>query len=680
MTDVEASPEPPAIMTFAAELVDKNQLLQQELGIMWLLLKKANVPIEQKDMKTRLQEIQLMLFLHMVSILMDLDTLPFTASCYFASFVAQSFRYALEIDIMELMARFVYFVWLSPAMDATTWNSWPAVLFPRNCSNIESWWERLQVEYRVDSDECFCEEYWCVREKVLRLQNSDPMSGVPLRAAAAATGSEGVSGVLLRAADASARDADMTSGVPLRAAGVSSEAGKEKKLLPCLEEELEQIKYRFVQSPIRIVPKMPDLARWIYHDAAVAADAPLPVQRVLQPLRPSASEFDADWGNNDGNQIDVSAENVIREQHVFLLVANANISYDLTLQELLGPSFPKLAEVFCATQLPLPWWMPKKWALDSAEKFGQIPAVDRDAYHFYSSLHYQILGGLVFSSLRPDCVLHPHLRCHMEYHCGRLLAFEVAAGRLGTTRVYDFLIGCGIKFGTNADASWVPRKLQLRTNLEVSLFAAHVHSVWGEKCRVCRYMDSATKEDCFYLVPVACNNQDAKKVCSNCYVALGCGTLCNMYHGVTQKHAKQLVFIALQYLEFQGTANRGTREETQENLGFVDQLLGEAGFKCPNNDHYHSNPHRRLQMFQLPRFFPKFVSDDKKKNMPGVTWVGLFPKKSPYFRSDDIEAWRAFTLSQRCSYTAVERFLLSLKKYEHCRAQEIDDSMSVAFN
>ena len=78
-------------------------------------------------------------------------------------------------------------------------------------------------------------------------------------------------------------------------------------------------------------------------------------------------------------------------------------------------------------------------------------------------------------------------------------------------------------------------------------------------------------------------------------------------------------------------------------------------------------------MFQLPRFFPKFVNDAKKQQNPGVEWVGLFPGKMEYFHQDDVRAWRAILLSQRCAYTAVERLFLSLKKNEHCRAQDFDE-------
>ena len=407
LTDVESSLLPPPEIQFAEQLVAESELLQKELESLWVVAQNANIPIEQQDMENRLQEIELFLFLHMVSILMDCDTLPFTVSCYFLSYVGQHFRYHLHIDIMELMARFVYYVWLSPAMDAITWNSWPALLFPGNCNRIESWWEKLQIEFRVDSDECFCEEYWCVRERVQRLLKSDSTSGVPLRAAdAGSSGSAGTSGVLLRAAG-----------------GRVERKEEEKKKLPCLEEELEQIKYRFVQSPIRIVPKMPDLARWVYHDAAVPAESALPAHRVLQPMRPSGGKLTAAWGNNDGNQIQVSLANLISEPHVFLKVPKANISYDLTLEELMGPSFSKLAEVFLTAQLPLPWWMPKEWLKGVALRPAWVPELDHESFSYYSSLQYQMLGGLVFSSVRPDCVFHPHLRCHMEYHCGRLLAF-----------------------------------------------------------------------------------------------------------------------------------------------------------------------------------------------------------------------------------------------------------------
>lgn len=208
LTHVESSSEAPAQIKFAEQLVAESELLQEELQTLWVVAQNANIPIEQQDMKNRLQEIELFLFLHMVSILMDYDTLPFTVSCYFLSYVGQHFRYRLDIDIMELMARFVYYVWLSPAMDAITWNSWPALLFPGNCSRIESWWEKLQMEFRVDSDEGFCEEYWCVRERVQRLVKS----GVPLPAA-----------------DGGSSGSAATSGVPLRAAGGAVQTKKKKE-------------------------------------------------------------------------------------------------------------------------------------------------------------------------------------------------------------------------------------------------------------------------------------------------------------------------------------------------------------------------------------------------------------------------------------------------------------------
>ena len=100
-----------------------------------------------------------------------------------------------------------------------------------------------------------------------------------------------------------------------------------------------------------------------------------------------------------------------------------------------------------------------------------------------------------------------------------------------------------------------------------------------------------------------------------------------------QQHAKQLCFIALHYLQFQGMAKRGVKEEKQEDLGFVDKLLGECGFKCPNNKHYHANPNRRLQMLQLPRFFPKFMNDTKKNENPEVEWVGHFSWKETILSS-----------------------------------------------
>ena len=93
LTDVESSLLPPPEIQFAEQLVAESELLQKELESLWVVAQNANIPIEQQDMENRLQEIELFLFLHMVSILMDCDTLPFTVSCYFLSYVGQHFRY-----------------------------------------------------------------------------------------------------------------------------------------------------------------------------------------------------------------------------------------------------------------------------------------------------------------------------------------------------------------------------------------------------------------------------------------------------------------------------------------------------------------------------------------------------------------------------------------------------------
>lgn len=57
-----------------------------------------------------------------------------------------------------------------------------------------------------------------------------------------------------------------------------------------------------------------------------------------------------------------------------------------------------------------------------------------------SRSHFQIVGGLLLSSLRPDCLMHPYLRCHVECYCGGLLAFEMMFGRLESTRVRELAL------------------------------------------------------------------------------------------------------------------------------------------------------------------------------------------------------------------------------------------------
>ena len=98
-------------------------------------------------------------------------------------------------------------------------------------------------------------------------------------------------------------------------------------------------------------------------------------------------------------------------------------------------------------------------------------------------------------------------------------------------------------------------------------------------CRMA-WMAEGGVGDSLWFVAVACPNQSkVSEACRNHVGVVGCGTLCNLYHGITVKHAQQLMWNALHFLNCVATRQRG-QPQAGVRLGYADTLLGEMGFKC----------------------------------------------------------------------------------------------------
>ena len=604
------------ILQTGQSLFDNNRELQKELTFLWTLIESLDIPVRQDQCLCPLQQFEILLFLHMLSILVDSDVLAFAVSAKFLGIVGQHFRKELGIDIMELVARFVYLIWLSPSMSHADWNRFPGVLFPRGNLKVVTWWNNLQPHVRVNSDQSFCEEYWCI------------------------TTCPRVEGMSLR----TAFDAESIS----------------------LQDELKGIKYKFLNGAIRVVPAIPDSFFCQYHDAAVSAEPAVAYPRVLSPVRPSGPEVLTTWGNDDGNPLKINEKNVIVDYHCFLKVEHACLPAALTLGQLLGSLKQKLVAAFVNAVLPVPRWFPRSWM---PRNLTLPPPVEGQSLCYYNCVQYQILGSLVMSSLRPDNVFHPHLRCHVEYHVGRLLACEIVGDRLDTTKVLEFMYGCGIGFGVGK--GWIQESLDKRFAADITLHALHAHTQWGEKCRVYRYLKQDPPDDSLWFVAVACPNQEKpSEWCLNHCSLVGCGTLCNMYHGLTVRHAKQLMWNVLHYLECASSRSRGVTQ-TSQSLGHIDTLLGEMGYKCPVNVQYHVNEHRRLQLFHLPRALPRFHSDEKiRQSGDDMVWVGWGLCEKKNFESVEVDTLIHYSMvTRRCAHE-VEEFFLELRKYCHVRPDD----------
>ena len=554
-----------------------------------------------------LYQMQLFIFLHMLSILVDTEYAAFTASSQFIGLVGRWFHDHLHVDILELMARYLFLLWLAPPVDAQAWNgSFYGLLIPRNHLAAVSWWNKMQRYIREADDMAFCEEYLCI----------------------------------------------------------TRELGED-----ALMQEIDELSHRFKAGPVRVAPEFPDYYYWNHHDAATTVADSVAAPRILQPFRTSAGAVDVNWGNNNGLSMEVSKTNCIQEAHSCVVVSKAAIPRDLMLSKLLGDCEEKLRKAFEAAKMPCPFWLQSASCGAVAHEAASSGAVADEAQirtgsetaSYISAMQYRILGLLFLASLKPDNVMHPHLRCHFDFHVGKFLSVEVRRGTLSQVAVSEFMRGCGIIFDTGAHG-WLSEKLQKRMKTGTDLIGLHAHNLWGEKCRVQRYFDSHV--DTLYLIAVSCQNQDRNNLpCLNHLEICGYGTLCNCYHAVCEKYCRQLMIHALQYTLCHGVRKRGHfRDERQEKEAFVYQVVGQMGFHSVENDEYHPNPDRRLQLFGLPRWLPRFYSDPVREKMPDVTFVSRPPCTRRYFSSKEMEQIAKVNKNQSKKYDGFECLLVELVK------------------
>ena len=566
----------------------------------------SGIPIAFNESMSALHVVQVLILLHLLSILLTDDPFEFGLTYYFVDAVGRCCLEMAKVDIFELMARYVYFLWVAPRVDNECWNGGLFGLFiASKTAQSVKWWTLMQSAIKSCSESAFCEEYCCI-----------------------------------------------------------TEVTKDK-----FNTEMQEIEERCKRSPVRAPPSLPDHMYWIQHDCAVDVDSALTVPRVLQPLRTSASSVHGKWGNNNGSQIEVTRDNCVSECHCCLLVSDAMIPYDVTLATLLTDVALQLEDAFPACALPIPWWLPVSARGAMARPAVQKPLPESSTEHHLHAIQYRVLGLLLLSTLKPDNVMHPHLRCHFEYHVGKLLAMEIHRENLNNVLVSDFMRGCGVVFGTGD--GWLEEKVRKRANAGVPLHGLLVHSMWGEKCRVQRYLDSANEDDTIFLIATSCPNQDRNPNqernvvdCKKHFEMCGYGSLRNGFHGFSERYCRQLMFHALHYTECQGVAGRGRRDpgDTGRGLGFVYELAGEMGLHCERNEQYHSNPLRRLRIFEMPRWLPRFYSQKVQEDMPGSHFDHMPPCGRKCFLRDDIDLCRTVEETQRKRFITFEKMTMTLAR------------------
>ena len=221
----------------------------------------------------------------------------------------------------------------------------------------------------------------------------------------------------------------------------------------------------------------------------------------------------------------------------------------------------------------------------------------------------------------------------------------------------DFLAGCGVQF--KEGSGWLEEKLLKRTRVGTDALTLYAHSIWGEKCRVQRYIDADA--DIIYMIATACH---IPKMCQNHLQLCGYGCICNGYHGFTERYARQLMFHALQYLGCEGVENRGGPDAARgsEGLGFVYELLGELGLHCPLNEQYHKNPDRRLQLFHLPKWAPKFLGESAREKIAEEELATWPPCQKAYFLKEEAEAALKAKQDQSKQFQSFEQLSLEFDK------------------
>ena len=245
----------------AEQLLREQPRLQHEINYYWHHLTTiTEVPVEKRDDMHPLYQLQFFLFMHMLSILLQGSaSLRFGASATFVHVVGKYFWRRKQIDILALVARYLYALWSSPAVDAEAWNQgFYGFFIPNNQMRACFWWKSIQEPFLSQNDHVFCEEYCCVSRSV-------------------AVDGHGFA------------------------------------------RQLQEICERHRRSPVRVVPQFPHFHYWISHDALTPCGESSMTARILQPLRPSTSSVDATWGNNDGKPGMLKAENLVSETHCFFV-------------------------------------------------------------------------------------------------------------------------------------------------------------------------------------------------------------------------------------------------------------------------------------------------------------------------------------------------------------------------
>ena len=390
------------------------------------------MPIEDLSKRSHLGQIQYIMFYHLYAVAtLGTQDLGVHATGQFLSYAGMAFYEASNIDMLELIHKYLFYVWLA---SGATLDSSLLTLFVPRCAGGDLWWREQQQHVSAIARSAFAREYACLVQCPFQTDQES------------------------------------------------------QKLY---KRELRLIKQQKETTDIKTVPDMPAFEYWFQHNAAVLAEDALPSPRPLPPFRGSAPAAQGSWGNGDGMRGEVTRSNVIAEPHVFLEV-DCSLP-PVSLQDVLGENFlQQFLQEVTASNLWAPAWLTQACGSAAHDPvdlcaFGSAANACSDAPSetmlWFPQLIYQALGLALLQAMRPDTVAHPHLRAQFDLHMGIFLAMEIKLRRL-TLPLQTFMCGNGIRFHRSpATDHWITTMLERRKPAGTTRHGLKVHSLWGEKLR-----------------------------------------------------------------------------------------------------------------------------------------------------------------------------------------------------
>ena len=549
---LQAVEDPEDIGLFAERLLQDSAALRQELDDLEASMAAAQCfPTVVFTGWCALRRLQFVVFLHMWSLLVQ--DYKFAVSSKFLRLAALPLQEDKSYDILAVLHRYCYVIWLHRTDNPLRWSDEALQLLLPDDPEWSEWWMQQQVFAQKISEVTFSEEY------AILLQN-------PL-------------------ADPEGRKT---------------------------QQELDAMKRRLKLSDVPVSPELPPHFYWYEHDCYINAVDGLPTPRVLPVFRCSAGGVEVEWGDNNGEPKNQTRDNIVVETHCCLEV-RVPVPRTMTLKDVLGTR--NWEESFKQARLPRPYWLSSAACGFSAR--AADAAMDADvipASALSTQIHLQALGAELMATIRPDNVMHPHLRAHVEFMLGLFASVHLARGDSADVLLSEFLLGCGLQVEVTdrGEPSWIADTYNQRHKSPLSVVRPMCHTIWGEKMRPIGFPAEEEGDNLLYfLVHDVCPFDK----CEKNKEMLGFGTLCSHWHGFNKKHGIACTFSAQRTLQYTQIGDKGrTTKGERGSSQYFRTFLEDIGFVAPAGT-ISEDADDRVLTVGLPRWLPRFYSDVESQRL-----------------------------------------------------------------